>query len=184
MAGETGPIRELIRRAHSGLRITGSLQQAITPRVMALRHLTGMERLLSLLDILERLACAQADITAIVDPVTPFRVSQFDAARMEKAFNIIQGRHRDELNLATVAAGVGMTPTSFSRFFRQKTGKTFSLFLIETRLTDACQQLLTTDRSITEIAYTSGFSNLSNFNRQFKRFKKMCPRAFRAAWNV
>lgn len=182
MAGEVRSIRELLRSAQSGLQITGALREALVPQVQQLLQRKGMDRLLGLLGILNQLAGAEADMAPIFDSRAILRVSQSDARRMEKAFRLIHDHHRKELDLATVATGIGMAPSSFSRFFRQKTGKTFSLFLIETRLTDACQQLLTTDQSVTEICYTCGFTNLSNFNRQFKRFKGMSPRAFRSTW--
>ena len=88
------------------------------------------------------------------------------------------------ISLETIAQLAGMTPPAFSRFYKQKTGTTFQQTLIETRLLDACQELITTNRSISEICFACGFNNLSNFNRQFKRNKGLSPKAFRNQWKT
>ncbi len=77
------------------------------------------------------------------------------------------------------AHGARMSVPSFSRFFRRATNKTFPAFLNEVRIGHASQQLLETDRTVTEICYDAGFANLSNFNRQFLRLRKVSPREYR-----
>ena len=72
-----------------------------------------------------------------------------------------------------------MSAPAFSRFFRQKTGKTFVAYLAELRIGRACRLLIETDRTILEICLDSGFRNLANFNRRFRAQKKVTPREFR-----
>jgi len=72
-----------------------------------------------------------------------------------------------------------MSGPSFSRFFRRATNRTFRGFLNQVRIGHACRLLLETDRTVTEICYESGFSNLSNFNRQFLRLRRATPRDYR-----
>ncbi len=50
----------------------------------------------------------------------------------------------------------------------------------DARIGHACVQLIETDSSIGEIAYTSGFNTLANFNRRFRERKHTTPREFRA----
>ena len=79
------------------------------------------------------------------------------------------------------AAGiVHLSEGAFSRFFREHTGKTFPQFVNELRIGKACSLLMEGDLNITEVAYDCGFTNLSNFNRQFLRLKGLSPREFRA----
>ena len=77
---------------------------------------------------------------------------------------------------------VGMTPVAFSRFFRLRTGKTLSDYIIDIRLGYATRLLVDSQRTIAEIGYDSGFNNLSNFNRLFKRKKGMSPKEFREGY--
>ena len=74
---------------------------------------------------------------------------------------------------------VGMTPSSLSRFFKFRAGKTVSEYIIDIRLGCASRLLVDTTNSITEICYDCGFNNLSNFNRIFKKKKGCTPKEFR-----
>ena len=72
-----------------------------------------------------------------------------------------------------------MSPSSFSRFFRQHTDRTLTSYLIDIRLGHAARELVDTSQNISEICYQCGFNNLSNFNRIFKAKRGMSPREFR-----
>ena len=56
---------------------------------------------------------------------------------------------------------------------------TFKEYLLKVRIGYACQLLIEDVLSIAEIAYESGFQNISNFNRQFKRIKGITPKEFK-----
>lgn len=62
-----------------------------------------------------------------------------------------------------------MTDVSFSRFFKLRTGKNLSDYIIDIRLGFASRLLVDSTMSIAEICYECGFNNLSNFNRIFKK---------------
>ncbi|MGH9841866.1 MAG: helix-turn-helix domain-containing protein [Blastocatellia bacterium] len=53
------------------------------------------------------------------------------------------------------------------------------LYVNELRVGLACKLLAESDAKITEIACEAGFNNLSNFNRQFLKFKQVSPKAYR-----
>ena len=72
-----------------------------------------------------------------------------------------------------------MTPAAFSRFFRMRTGKTVSDYMIDIRLGHAARLLVDSPTSVAEICYNCGFNNISNFNRIFKKKKGCSPTAFR-----
>jgi AraC-like DNA-binding protein len=72
-----------------------------------------------------------------------------------------------------------MSKATFERQFKSHTGKTFTRFLVEVRIDSARRQLLETDRPIGEIAFASGFNNLSHFNHQFALVHGESPGAFR-----
>jgi AraC-like DNA-binding protein len=66
-----------------------------------------------------------------------------------------------------------------NRLFRKSVGQSCKSFLIKVRISHASRMLLETDRNIIDISWRCGFSNLSNFNRQFKALKGASPRQFR-----
>ena len=72
-----------------------------------------------------------------------------------------------------------MTETSFSRFFKAKTGNTFSRHIAALRTGRACELLARSDMAVTEICGEVGYDNLSNFNRAFRIAHGMTPSAYR-----
>lgn len=103
-----------------------------------------------------------------------------ESRRVEKVKQYIHDHYAEPLKLADLAALVGMSPVSFSRFFRQRTGRTLSDYIVDIRLGYAARMLVDSTKNISEICYECGFNNLSNFNRTFKAKRNYTPRDFRA----
>ena len=77
-----------------------------------------------------------------------------------------------------------MAVTTFCNFFKEHYRATFVEYLNIIRVGHACKFLGERDESVVEIAYKCGFNNLANFNRQFKKIKKMTPSEYRRRVNV
>lgn len=93
--------------------------------------------------------------------------------------NFVSANYKDNLRLGTLADLVGMSPSAFSRFFKLYTGKNISDYIIEVRLNYTSKMLVDSTLSVGEICSHSGFNNLSNFNRIFRREKGCSPTEFR-----
>ena len=91
----------------------------------------------------------------------------------------INEHYKEEIRLNNLADMVGMTAVSFSRFFKLRTGKSLSDYIIDIRLGFAARLLVDSTMSVAEICYDCGFNNLSNFNRIFKKKKACSPKEFR-----
>jgi AraC-like DNA-binding protein len=104
------------------------------------------------------------------------------ASRLKLAkSHIVENSHRRDISLATVASSLGVTPRYIQRLF-EADGTTFSEFLVGQRLARAHRLLCEPNRShmaISEIAYDSGFGDLSYFNRRFRRLYGLTPRDIR-----
>lgn len=103
-----------------------------------------------------------------------------DSRRVQKIEDYINTHFREPIRLQELADLVGMTTTSFSRFFRIRTGRTVSDYIIDLRLGHAARQLADSTTSVVEICYSCGFNNVSNFNRIFKKRKGCSPTVFRS----
>lgn len=102
-----------------------------------------------------------------------------DSRRVTKIYEYINNNYQENISLDDLAELVGMTPTALSRFFKLRSGKTLSNYIIELRLGHATRLLADTTNTVSEICYLSGFSNISNFNRIFKSRKNFTPSEFR-----
>lgn len=104
---------------------------------------------------------------------------KYDSRRVEKVVQYLMQHYKQNVSLRDVSDLIGMTEVSFSRFLKQRTGRTFIDTLNDIRLGHACRMLVDTTHSVAEIAMLCGFNNLSNFNRIFIKKKSNTPTAFR-----
>lgn len=113
---------------------------------------------------------------------TPPKISASgrDARQIEHAARQIAAAPDAPLTLASLADDVGMSRYRFLRVFRQIVGVTPYQYLLRMRLGVAALRLRATSGSITAIAYSAGFNDLSTFNRRFRRIMGMTPRAWRS----
>ena len=102
-----------------------------------------------------------------------------DSRRVQKVKDYIDANFKDDIRLQELADLANMTPTAFSRFFKLRTGKSISEYIIDVRLGHAARMLADSTMAVVEICYRCGFNNISNFNRIFKRKKGLTPTEFR-----
>ena len=103
-------------------------------------------------------------------------------AEMEQINRIVDritGDLAEPASLAELAAGLGMSESRFSRFFRRATGNSFTDFVNMVRINSACRLLMQTDHYVSDICYQVGFNNVANFNRRFLELKGVTPTEFR-----
>ncbi len=98
---------------------------------------------------------------------------------MSQVCEFIGQRLSQPIRLAEAARLAHLSDGAFSRFFRAHLRRTFPEFVNELRIGRACRLLAESDMSVTEISLACGYTNLSNFNRQFLRLKRRTPREFR-----
>ena len=103
-------------------------------------------------------------------------------ARLKKTQEYIAANFRNEIRLNDLAKMAGMSPSSFSRFFKLRTGRSISDYIIGIRLDVASRDLVSTRTPIADICFSSGFNNVSNFNRIFKKNKGCTPKEFREVY--
>jgi AraC family transcriptional regulator len=104
-----------------------------------------------------------------------------DRRRMVEAALWLDAQAGEKIDLETTAGTAGLSPYHFLRLFRAVLGVTPHQYLVRARLRRAARLLADEDHSITDIAFESGFADLSNFVRTFHRAAGVSPRQFRRA---
>ncbi|MFB5682690.1 AraC family transcriptional regulator [Paenibacillus terreus] len=102
-----------------------------------------------------------------------------DYQMLQKVFEYIDYNYMNDINAQTAARLCNMSYSYFSRRFKAIMGKTFTNYLSYIRITEAEKLLLTTDKSMTDIALEVGFSSSSYFIQQFRKHKDISPYHFR-----
>lgn len=173
---ETRNIRTLFSRSHYGLDVLGATRNVVIEKLYDLLQLNGFSRWLRLLEILQILS--DSDELKIISKSSVVGKNKVESDRMNKVFEFVMNNFTREITLAEVASEVNLAENSFSRYFSQRTRKSFITFLNEVRLSHASKLLQENKLSVSEICFASGYNNLSHFNRQFKNMYQVSPLAY------
>ncbi|MVM33453.1 helix-turn-helix domain-containing protein [Spirosoma sp. HMF4905] len=171
---ETRHLNQLLQESRHGVRFRSREGHPLAEQLTAIPGLRPFEQFLSLLTILDYLAANPArEVLSVVAYEQPQRPE--DHRRLEQVFSYILERYDSPISLDDVANIANLTPGAFCRFFRQHTRKKFSTLLNEVRIEHACRHLRESKQTISQIAFSCGYTNLSNFNRQFKEVTGLTP---------
>jgi len=173
-------IRRMLRRAEHGLAFPlSSIMKVYSTLDDIANENERFVQFLKFLYVLYELSISD-DARVLASSSFAHTARSNESRRVEKVKQYINDHYAKPLKLADLAGLVGMSPVSFSRFFRQRTGRTLSDYIVDIRLGYAARMLVDSSKNISEICYESGFNNLSNFNRTFKSKRNYTPRDFRA----
>lgn len=86
---------------------------------------------------------------------------------------------KQDLNLDSVVADIGVNRTKINAILKEELGLTFSAYINKLRLTEASRLLLKKEASVAEIAYRVGYNNASYFTTVFKKEYGCTPGDFR-----
>ena len=176
---ENRRIVRLLRQSRRGLRYDTQEAAPVRRLLAGAEQASGSATRLALwLEILDCLARAKK--TSFLNPVSYSHEKPDADPRLQKVLAWVEAHAADpDMTQARAAAGVGMSPQAFCRFFRIRAGRTFHRYVNEVRVARACGELFGGDDAIAEIACAAGYNNLANFNRRFREITGTTPREFR-----
>ena len=167
----------LLERARNGIEFFG-LSQRARERFERIKASHGLERFAEFSEFIAELV-RSTDYRLL----STVQLQSFDddaaLARISGIVDYLSEHYCENFSMAELCQRVGMTESSFSRYFRRATGNSFTDFVNRLRINKACQLLMETDRYITNVCYDVGFNNVANFNRRFLQVKGMTPKEFR-----
>lgn len=174
---ETFLIKKLLETSRQGISILDNvIKSKIQKKLEKMIHSksNGMDRIMGLFSILEIIASSdKIEILASKGFAESFENSK--NYRINVIYKYITENFNKPISLNHIAALINMTPNSFCRYFKNCTNKSFIEYLNEIRIRYACKLLIEENNNIIQIAFLSGFNNLSNFNRNFKRIMGKSP---------
>lgn len=174
---EMTEIKRFLETAKLGIEFYGETRVKIREKIQNLLKADKVVRMLGLIEILHQMSCSKEyrflSENAIVG------ISKKDSERMNEVFDYVVKNFKNDINLSEIASKTRFSEAAFCRYFKLRTQKTFVEFVNEIRIEYACKLLAEHDLNILEICYESGFKNLSNFNRQFRKFTNNNPKTYR-----
>jgi len=176
-------IRKMFEKSLRGILFSRETAEAVKPRLLTLTEKQGFDSVLELLSLLHDLSTSRNMKTLSNTSFNNTETISYNSRRVNMVMEYLNRNFDKEVCLGELARLTAMSEVAFSRFFKQRTGKTFVDTLNEVRLGNASRMLIETTQSVNEIAYRCGFNNISNFNRIFKKKKSCTPKEFRLAYN-
>jgi AraC-like DNA-binding protein len=167
------PVKQLFSKARRGIIFNKKTVNKVAPVLTAMNEKDDTRKLICLLNVLTTLSEQKQ-----VEYLTPKDYSfehTFDEERMICINEYVYNHFKDPISIADMARVSNMTETSFCRYFKKRSLKTFVRFHNEIRISYASKLLNNDSYSITDACFESGFNSLSYFNRQFKTVMKMSP---------
>ena len=174
------PVKELFSNSFYGIEFSDKTKVMMKDSLLNLSYKQGVESALEFFRILYLLS---------VSPNQKFLLeghSKMDVAiresksrRINKVITYMQEHFRENINLSAVAEDIGMSESAFSHFFKKRTNRSFVDYLNDIRIGHAAKILYETTYTVSEVCYSSGFNNISNFNRIFKKKKGQTPSEYR-----
>jgi AraC-like DNA-binding protein len=178
---EFASLAPLWERARRGLIFAPEVCRRIGARLLSMPALSAAGRLGVLLQSLADIATLPSSQCTVLSSL-PFSVQEGERhqTHIERVIRHVLEHYAEPHSMDEILGLAAMSKASFAREFRRYTGCTFTEFLNRVRLDHARRLLVGGADSISTIAYATGFSNLSHFNRTFRRTYGRPPSAERA----
>lgn len=169
---ELSEIKNLFLQAKHGFKIVSA--DDLKTIFINLKKATKLERFIGLLDLLKKIS--NLEYKSLSSFIYEKKYSTMEGNRMRAIFEYTINNFTKDITLDAISGVAFMTKNAFCKYFKKRTNKSYFRFLNELRVENTCKLMLTnSDLNLAEIAFKSGFKNISNFNRQFKSIKNMSP---------
>lgn len=181
-APELKPIFKLLKNSVSGILIKGKTRDWVAEKMISHLEAHPFKKFVALLEILCYLIENNNDLELIDTSFEGFNPSLIHMERIQKIYAYIIDNYQNDIDLTTISAIAHLTPTAFCRYFKKMTRKTLVDVVTEFRIKHACQLLTSTEKTVSDICFESGFGNISYFNKTFKHITGYSPLSYRKSY--
>jgi len=167
-------LKSLLDKAKRGLQVEGEARKKVAGLLEKLLEADGMPRVLLLLEALYILSESE-QLQSLSSMGFKHNLPDAEHERVNLIYEYSLKHFKRAIQLEEIAMVANISPNSFCRFFKSRTRKTYSRFLIEIRVGHACKLLIENNLSIKQVCYESGFNNFTSFYKYFKLITGKSP---------
>lgn len=172
-------INQLFEKAKQGLSFHGKARKLVAAKLQKMLNQPYFERMVELLNIFQILATTK-EYSILNNPEIRFDFSHKDEDRINRVYEFVEQNYQHSIDIQAVADLANLTVPSFCRYFKKITHKTYTDFVNEHRINQACRLLLE-NKPVADVCFEVGFNNISHFNKTFKQLKGQSPRAYKSS---
>src|SRR5829696_4041142 len=171
---ENNSIKAILEKGKRGLQITGKTKQKVADLLEQLQVADGPQRIILLIEALSAIANCRQLVSLSSIGFKPDLV-EVESDRINAIYEYSIKNFKRKIQLEEIADVANISPNSFCRYFKSRTRKTYSQFLIELRVGHACKLLIENNQCIKRLCYESGFNNFTSFHKYFKMITGKSP---------
>ncbi len=177
-------VQNLIVKSANGLKIEGVTKvQVLEYLDLLFQANSPLDRLMILVKMLDFLG-SSLDLIPMSRSLFSVKVDKLHTDRLNQVIDFTINNFSTKIVLEDVAAMSNMSVSNFCKYFKTRMKKTYVQYLTEVRIGFSCKLLIENKLSVHQVAFESGFINISNFNRAFKLTKQMTPLAYRKTYHL
>ena len=178
---EFAEVRKMFELSKRGLQILGRHSRTISSIIEQIVHSTGPKKISLLIDCLTEISrCKEVKYLATLGFV--FEHPEIEKERLQLIYNYTLRNYKKKIDLKEIADVARVSPNSFCRFFKTTSRKTYTQFLSEIRVGQACKMLIENKFSVKEICFESGFNNFTSFHRAFRIITGKSPLVYQRSF--
>jgi AraC-like DNA-binding protein len=174
---ENHGLKDFLSKSSRGIEFFGKTKTRIISILDKMHDMNDTKRLYALLSIFEIVGSTH-EYRLLTTPNTMNNFSSNDNEPMQKAMQFILQNFQKKIQTEDLLEISHKSYASFYSAFKKAFQMPFKDYLVNVRIGYACKWLSEGSMNISEVAYESGFENISNFNRQFKKIKGVTPSQF------
>lgn len=174
---EFNGIEKLLTKSSRGIKFVDKQQADLILLLQNLPSKKGLDAFVDLMHIFKRLLISKS-LPISASLIKPLKSIE-DSNRINAVFLYVQNHFKLKVTLQKAASLIHLSESAFCKYFKRISGKTFSDYVNDVRLSHASKLLIETDKSISQISFESGFESITYFNRVFLKKKTITPREFR-----
>jgi AraC-like DNA-binding protein len=170
---ENLPLADLTEKSKRGIIVNGRARKIVAELLEKMLLADGCHKVLFLLEAL--ITIAESNENKLLSSLSFVPNIKENDERINSIYRYSMENYKRKINMEEIASVVNLSPNSFCRYFKSKTRKTYSNFLLEIRVGIACKLLLENKISIKQTCYESGFNNFASFHKYFKMITSKTP---------
>lgn len=171
---ENAALKVLLHNAKRGIVLTGVTRHKVAGLLDQLIDASGAQRIVLLIEALSLIAsCDDIEILSSIG-FNPDMLD-LDSDRINAVYDYTLKNFNRKIELKEIAEVANLSQNSFCRYFKSRTGKTYSQYIIELRVGRACKLLIENRLCLKQLCYESGFNNFTSFHKYFKMITGKSP---------
>jgi len=167
-------LKSVLEKSRRGLKIKGKNREHIADLISEMPNAEGIDRMIILMQVLAEISkCEKLETFSSIG--FQHEMEPHEKDRINDIYDYSYANFKNKITLEEIADVAKISPNSFCRYFKSRTRKTYSQFLIEIKVGRACELLIERSLNLKQVCYDCGFNNFASFYKCFKKITGRSP---------